>query len=398
MYGVTDMKSSVRLERSVPTAVLSLVLVSNLLLTGHETRGDSDLEMAVSRVDDWADHRYGIAESSAGDMIVTHKPNSSLLFESSNHAARLSAATLVEIHEEANDKRIPSLRWRRVTIRSGRSQGVTGWIAYEFVREVYEIRLVTFIPSPAVAIGIEQPLDILIHASAVGNWIVSGPVGGLHTLLVVDAISPYFGPRIFKGDNRSFGYNEVSYRSFQSVVTSFTPSTKPTFIGGVLVKPKPRPLMLAKPKVDFGVSAGWRPHKATWVYGQPFWWWKLDRAYTPDFGPVKLAPSPENTRVSCHRPSDNSVRVDFFLSAPNPLLKTAPAIDANISVMLKKESNATSALASGNHDGFPAYELYVNGQEIFRHDPVLRRQSPLSLFGTGSGEWTIDGKKITLAR
>ncbi len=35
---------------------------------------------------------------------------------------------------------------------------------------------------------------------------------------------------------------------------------------------------------------------------------------------------------------------------------------------------------NGRHDGFPAYQAYVQDKLVYSHDPIATRQTPLSLF------------------
>ena len=64
----------------------------------------------------------------------------------------------------------------------------------------------------------------------------------------------------------------------------------------------------------------------------------------------------------------------------NPLISVAPAINADLNLYLEHMGNALRCLACGDHDGFPAYELYVNGMLIYCHDPIAGGKSPFALF------------------
>ena len=52
--------------------------------------------------------------------------------------------------------------------------------------------------------------------------------------------------------------------------------------------------------------------------------------------------------------------------------------------------------ALGHHDGFPAHELYVNGETIDRYDPVAAGKSPTSLLGVSDVD--VDTEWKTVAR
>ncbi|MGE0853687.1 MAG: papain-like cysteine protease family protein [Hyphomicrobiaceae bacterium] len=63
-----------------------------------------------------------------------------------------------------------------------------------------------------------------------------------------------------------------------------------------------------------------------------------------------------------------------------PLSKTAPDIDAEVSVMLRVSGDVVEAKVAGSHDGFPCHELYINGQRVYTYDPVAAGNDPTSLF------------------
>lgn len=72
--------------------------------------------------------------------------------------------------------------------------------------------------------------------------------------------------------------------------------------------------------------------------------------------------------------------------AGNPLfalggISLAPAINADIVVTFSLDSDGNIFYAaSGVHDGFPAYELYINQQLVNSWDPVAQGKSPFALF------------------
>ena len=75
----------------------------------------------------------------------------------------------------------------------------------------------------------------------------------------------------------------------------------------------------------------------------------------------------------------------------NPLFWGSPDIDALLTLDLKRSlSGALQAKLTGQHDGFPAYEFYVERQRIYEFDPVANDQTPMSLGGIGSGEWSVN--------
>lgn len=56
--------------------------------------------------------------------------------------------------------------------------------------------------------------------------------------------------------------------------------------------------------------------------------------------------------------------------------------------MLKVTIDKASGTYSieGIHDGFPAYEIYINGKRVYQHDPLATGEGLWSLFGDGEYE------------
>lgn len=333
-----------------------------------------ELSPAESVLDevDWKTGQVGLAENPLGDLILVHKPDSALLSDTGNQLARLKKGTVVRLANEIEDPRIRALTWKKVEVLSGEFQGKSGWVSGNCANRVYEVRLKTFIPSPVVAVGFEQIMDIPIQFGAVGMAML-GPGGGVAAdvnLQLWDLLGNYVGPRVFKGDDRTFDYHSVSYRTFQSIVVCFARSPKAGFVGGVFVGPQSDDPRIGMSLRRFGESAGWRPHKTTWVREHLLWWWELDVPAQPDFGPERLEVTDDNNQVTSDWIDENTIRVEFAIEASNPLLATAPAISARLNVTMEKNGKNVRAKVDGHHDGFPAYELYINGESHYQHDPV----------------------------
>ena len=230
------------------------------------------------------------------------------------------------------------------------------------VYEDYELRLRLFIPAPFINL--------------------TDPVGQDHA---------------GSGDNRDFSYSATSYRAHQQVNISLDPSID---------------LRSVIPERDFGYSKTYfstnpdvlrftRP-----VGGKPWWWVELIPGSNTRIDQKKLLPDPSNSRVEVHTwdwmegiPPEleesyasmswaqmNYVSVFFGGHATAPTTDTvepvAPAIDWEIYVKLKIDilTKKPEMRISATHDGFPAYELYLNGKLIYSYDPVLAGASPLNLF------------------
>lgn len=305
----------------------------------------------LDRQADWSSARFGIAENPLGALTLLQKPRFELRQDSANRIGLLTKGTLVELLEHVNDPRLP-IRWRRVRVRSGKLAGLDGWVANEHTSRIYEIRLRTFIPSPMVSLGHEMIVD-----------------------KVIDQM-------IFKGDDRCFSYNKGSNRSFQNAIVTFNRSPQHQFVGGVLVGPQSVSPLVVEPERIFGETIAWNAEDGVHVKGKPFWWWELNGRQKFDYGPERLEVSNQNNRVRADFLDKNVIRVRFDLNASNPLFKITPAppINAEITVLLYRDENGRVSVESeGQHDGFPAYELYVNGEEIYRHDPVNAKRSPMGL-------------------
>jgi hypothetical protein len=75
------------------------------------------------------------------------------------------------------------------------------------------------------------------------------------------------------------------------------------------------------------------------------------------------------------------LQVTLDASASNPIAIGAPAADAIIDLFIDyRDGVPVSYRASGSHDGFPAYEIYLNGSLVYSHDSNALGQTPLSLF------------------
>jgi hypothetical protein len=78
---------------------------------------------------------------------------------------------------------------------------------------------------------------------------------------------------------------------------------------------------------------------------------------------------------------DRKIKVHCVVSAANPLVTGAPAIDydTNLTVDYTNTSDPRYSL-EGEHDGFPAYEFYIGDKRIYQHDPLATGEGLLSLY------------------
>lgn len=186
------------------------------------------------------------------------------------------------------------------------------------------------------------------------------------------------GPALVHGgDNRSFGYNEASYpsrqryRSFQRVKVTVDPSRRSPF--------------LTTPQRDFGPSTAYQEKNVTSVSGKPMWWADFESDAQPFLPTRSLQVSETNNMVTWERISDSQIRVRCTVHAANPNEPTTRLmglIDAKLDIILEQTKNHDVRYrVAGSHDGFPAYEIYLNGKLAYFHDPVENGNKPLDLLG-----------------
>ena len=125
------------------------------------------------------------------------------------------------------------------------------------------------------------------------------------------------------------------------------------------------------------------------VEGKPDWWKdKQSGAQPTDTATYPL--TDDNLRVylggaSTRRnvlavTSQSSV-LSIHAAGANPLAPPgAPDIDADISIYLRNGAGGPEVMVDGEHDGFPAHELYINGQRVHHYDPVAAGNGPTALF------------------
>jgi hypothetical protein len=65
----------------------------------------------------------------------------------------------------------------------------------------------------------------------------------------------------------------------------------------------------------------------------------------------------------------------------NPLARPSCDIDWDLFLQISDDGTTKSYLLIGTHDGFPAYELYINDQPIYQYDPAAAGRGLFSLCG-----------------
>jgi hypothetical protein len=212
-----------------------------------------------------------------------------------------------------------------------------------------EMKFRVFVPAPAVC--------VLPRVGAAGERLVTG-------VLLPAPLDP-----VFKVDGRDFAYASGTHRAAQRVVASVDPLLPSAIIDG--------------PDRDFDESNEYQAMQAHHVEGKPWWWWDINE----DGGPLHtetLEPSGENSAVSVTRTGTNEAEIKLHLNAGvparSPVRQLSFHIKAEISVHIRQEQGKTAQYSvTGSHTGFPAYEIYLNGNRVYEHDPVKDQDSPWSL-------------------
>lgn len=182
------------------------------------------------------------------------------------------------------------------------------------------------------------------------------------------------GRRAFAGDDRGFQYSGGTSRA--------------ELVARVTLGEGGRAPDVALVSRSFGPSEEYAYEDLVPVAGKPDWFSTLRPGYTTIAGD-SLAASDDNLRIdlgsgvstteSVFAALEGTTVVTLSLAGALPLMTGAPSIDATLYVHLKSVGGRVRALVHGSHDGFPAYELYVNRQRIYEYDPVAAGSSPEAL-------------------
>ena len=76
-----------------------------------------------------------------------------------------------------------------------------------------------------------------------------------------------------------------------------------------------------------------------------------------------------NMHIEVSRTGPHEVRVHLFGGAGNPLVFGSCSIDWDLTLTINTAGATPQYTLTGRHDGFPAYEVYVNGTPIYLFDP-----------------------------
>jgi hypothetical protein len=88
---------------------------------------------------------------------------------------------------------------------------------------------------------------------------------------------------------------------------------------------------------------------------------------------------------------DKVVRVQLKGGARDPLLKPSAAIDWDFTFVIDFSGTVSTYTFKGKHDGFPAYDVYINDDAVWTYDPG--GQDCVSRVVA-----TVDGQQVDLIR
>ena len=155
--------------------------------------------------------------------------------------------------------------------------------------------------------------------------------------------------------------------------------------GGIKCSPNPTlnldeagAASLSVPALGWETSHSYADEDALAVPGKPDWYRSLRPGANPT-GTATLQRTSENLNVEFAQMEGATHAVLFTVAGPNPLLVGAPAIDAVITVGLRKVAGGVQFAVKGDHDGFPNYTLQINGKTMYVWDAVAQGGTPLAL-------------------
>jgi hypothetical protein len=195
----------------------------------------------------------------------------------------------------------------------------------------------------------------------------------------------FTGTRAFAGDGRDFSYSGGTSRAELVANITYSPGAVQTV------------------SRQFGLSSEYNPSDCVAVPGKPDWFLALNPgataiasdtlAVTDDDLSVVLGAGASTTEAafSVARPS---TVVNINLDGALPLVTGAPAIDATLYVHLISDGGRLKGLVRGSHDGFPAYEIYMNQVLVYKFDPVAAGTSPINLMPPE--DITVQGTEVDI--
>ena len=75
-----------------------------------------------------------------------------------------------------------------------------------------------------------------------------------------------------------------------------------------------------------------------------------------------------------------SIKIEADVRVGNPLVSLSPNIDYDYELSVSVSDKQLNWELTGDHDGFPAYSVYIGEELIYGHDPIAENQTAFSLF------------------
>ncbi|QAY75971.1 hypothetical protein ETR14_05090 [Sphingosinicella sp. BN140058] len=226
---------------------------------------------------------------------------------------------------------------------------------------------------PAAAAALDAGGDTveIKYRAFIPSPIIKGPASDYDPGRI--GLPSLIGGEDFGGDGRGFSYDRGSSRA------EITATLTLDAAGGIS--------NLRTVNRHWGESTAYDSSYTYHVEGKPDWWLDKQAGLTPSRRST-LQVSDDNLRIyqgagttqrSILAMTSNSAVVTIRMAGALPLVWPSPDIDADVSIYLKRGANGVEVMVVGDHDGFPAHELYVNERQIYTYDPVAAGNGPDSL-------------------
>jgi N-acetyl-anhydromuramyl-L-alanine amidase AmpD len=225
-------------------------------------------------------------------------------------------------------------------------------------------------PATASALSAGETVEIKYRAF-IPSPLIKGPASDYDPGRI--GLPGLIGGEDFGGDGRGFSYDSGTSRA--EIVATLTLGSDGSISN------------LRTVRRHWGESTAYDSTYTYHVQGKPDWWMDKHAGHTPSRRST-LAASDDNLRIyqgagttsrSILAMTSQSAVVTVEMAGALPLVWPTPDIDADVSIYLKPASGGIQVMVVGDHDGFPAHELYVNGRSIYTYDPVAAGKGPGSL-------------------
>jgi hypothetical protein len=312
----------------------------------------SEMVKGAAQAKEKVDQARGTQSAQSAPSSASNTPTSSSGPSAADLADRFSLVP--EIKNFAKEFGLSDLETKELALdqingRKGSEKPSGGTKAGQPPKSIFEIVFRAFIPSPAIPAV--SPTAVLL-----------GPVlGG----------SVSIG---FIGDNRTSSYAASTYRA-EIVARVTTDATRGPVIG--------------TPRMQFGPSAQWDGDQIEYKTGFPWWWYDILPGETTTKRHT-LTRTPANLNAEVTRDPDDPdlvhirLVIEASVAAEDPILAAiAPTISADLLLSVWERADHTPQFSlTGTHDGFPAFELFINGKSFHSYDPRnVAGLGPAALFG-----------------